>query len=100
LFVTLKLREPKDGAVYRFIHNWEAIPSSHRDDAYYLFLHVDVQWGKAKDRLQEVFTIVMQYSATIGHKVSLSQPAHVLVSDVEEVQERFAAFVRQARKRA
>ena len=99
MFINLNLHEAREDSVYRYIHAWEAIPSSHRDGVYYLLLHVDVQWGQAKNRNEEVFTIAMQYSDTPGRNVAASQPAHILVSDVELVQARLAAFVMRAQSK-
>jgi len=88
----LSLRVDRPANVYRYIEEWEAIPAATGHDIHYLFLYGIFQWGAKRDTPVRSFSIVMQYSRTIGREVDLTTPAHILAEDVDRIMTAFAAF--------
>jgi hypothetical protein len=95
--INLSVGEFKGDAVYRHIYKLEAVPSNHGPGIFYLFIHAQVAWGKAKDRREEVYTTAMQYSSDLGRNVAVAQPAHILASDVDQVAQRWLSFIAKSR---
>ena len=89
----LRLRSTSEGSVYRYIYDWEAIPSGHGAEIYYLLIHAQVQWGKQRERQEDVFAVAMQYSPVPGRGVAITQPAHILEKDLDVFVQRWQAFV-------
>lgn len=96
--ITLELKKDKPDNVYRLINRWQLIPSSHGEQVFYLFVDAWVQWGPGRDYPANVFSIVMQYSAQIGCNVDVSQPAHIHVEDIQNVNQLFQEFVAETVK--
>jgi hypothetical protein len=90
--ITLQVGLDKPGNVYRLVRAMEAVPSSQGPDVCYLMLRAVVRYGDSEED-REIFCIAMQYSDTLGEFVNVSQPAHVALEDIDELQVRFAAFV-------
>jgi hypothetical protein len=88
----LSLRVDKPGNVYRYIEEWDAVPASTGHGIHNLFLYGFFQWGVKRDTPVRAFSIVIQYSTTIGHEVDLGTPAHTLAEDASRVWPAFAAF--------
>lgn len=87
--INLELRVDKSENVYRYIYSWRAVPSSHGNDIFYLLLHALVEWN---GRAENIFCLAMQYSLHIGTNVDVSQPAHVLEQDIQQVSNAWAEF--------
>jgi hypothetical protein len=96
--VTLLYRTDKAGNVYRYIEEWEAVPSSHGPEIFYLLLYGLFQWGVDRDTPVRAFSIVMQYSTKIGKNVDISQPAHIHEKDMKTVMEAFSAFASRCKQ--
>jgi hypothetical protein len=95
--IDLELKKDKPDNVYRFIEDWEAIPSAHAEGQaiYYLFLAGIFQWGSDRSVPVRACSIAMQYSKEIGKRVDISQPAHILSGDVDRVLAAFQQFVKR-----
>jgi hypothetical protein len=93
--IDLELRKDKPGNVYRYIEDWEAIPSTHSEglSIHYLFLYGIFQWGSDRSDPVRACSIAMQYSNQIGTRVDVSQPAHILSVDADRVLAAFQQFV-------
>jgi hypothetical protein len=87
--VNLELRTDKPDNVYRFIYAWHTVKSSHGSDIYYLMIHALVQWENVS---VDTFCILMQYSNVIGKNVDVSQPAHILEEDIDQVNTQWSSF--------
>lgn len=96
--IDLELNTDKPGNVYRYIYSWRPILSGHGQNIYYLLLHAIVQWGPDRDQPVKAFSIAMQYSSTPGHNADISQPPHILESDIDLVLKEFEAFREQCNK--
>lgn len=91
--IHLELRVKKPANIYRFIYDWLPVPSSHGDGIFYLMLHARVKWPGG--RLKTVFLVAMQYSAQVGEKVAVGQPAHILEQDLERFSIAWDRFTRK-----
>lgn len=80
-----------DHPIYKYIHDWEAMPSSYPDGPYYLMMNVDVE-TPAHPQRRRIFVILMQYSEQIGQGVA-KYPAHIKAEDMPEFLAKFTAFV-------
>ena len=89
----LELRVDKPENVYRYIYDWQESECSHGPNARYLFLHALVQWGPNREWPENVFSVAMQYSTSIGQNVDISQPAHLTEEDAVRVLREFSEFV-------
>jgi len=94
--ISLELRVDKPDNVYRYIYDWRPVPSSHSPDVFYLMLHALIQWN---DFPVNAFCLAVQYSATPGVNVDVSQPVHVLEDDVDALTQAWVDFTRQRRGR-
>jgi len=85
-----------DNPIYKHVHDMEMMLSSHpRLETYYLLLCADVRWpSDPEPGTRRVFTILMQYSPSLGQNVG-QWPAHVMDVDAPEVFRRLEAFVRK-----
>jgi hypothetical protein len=92
LMADLSLRVDKPDNVYRYIEEWEAVPAATGHDIHYLFLYGVFQWDANRGTPVRAFSVVMQYSATLGREVDLTTPAHILEVDAERVWTAFDAF--------
>lgn len=97
--VDLELCVDKPENVWRYIYAWQESECSHDFNVRYLFLHALVQWGSDKSHLENVYTIVIQYSTEIGKNVDISQPAHIVEKDVSRVLNEFQKFVETTRSK-
>lgn len=91
--IDLSLREDKPKNVYRMIEEWESVPSSHGSNISYLLLFGVFQWGADRGTPVRGFSIAMQYSAEIGKRVDVSQPAHITLEDTPRVLSAMNAFI-------
>lgn len=85
----LDFRVDKPDNTYRYIEEWEAVPSTHGNNIHYLFLYGIFKW---QGRFVRSFAIVVQYGSVLGQNVELQLPPHILAEDAERVWAAFAAF--------
>ena len=97
--IDLVVGQEKPDNVYDEVYAMEQVPSSHGDDIYYLLVHGKVRWGEDREHPMDAFFIAMQYSKSVGKRVSISQPAHIVDKDMSRVMAALAKFVADNEKR-
>lgn len=93
----LELRKDKPDNVYRYLEEWELVPSSHSADGSisYLLLYGVFQWGSDRALPVKGFSIAVQYGREPGRQVDVSQPPHILVKDSVNLVESLRHFVQR-----
>jgi hypothetical protein len=98
ILIDLELRQDKPNAVYRYVDHMEATPANHNPGGTpicYLFVDAYVQWNPELPEIEHVLFKAIQYSAVLGHRVDVSQPAHVQAEDAVRVEVLYLDFVRR-----
>ncbi len=81
--------------VYKWVHGMEVVRAHHWPPvAYYLFVCADVVWPNdpQHELRRRVFTMLMQYSETLGEKVE-NYPAHIVPDDLDDALSKYQTFI-------